>query len=177
MITGTMVKLRKKKLADALDDFNWQTDPELAELDALTVPKITFRQYLSDHTAEMLYSSATKRQFGIETINGKHIGNCGYYAVDEAKGEAELGIMIGNRDYWSKGYGCDAVNALVKHIFTQTNLNRIHLKTLIWNTRAQKCFQKCGFTSFGEAVKDGLDFLLMELHRNQWEERQKEQVP
>ncbi|MFC1906609.1 GNAT family N-acetyltransferase [Chloroflexota bacterium] len=177
MITGTMIKLRHKKLADALDDYNWQTDPELAELDALTVPTITFRQYLSDHTAELLYSSATKRQFGIETINGKHIGNCGYYAVDEAKGEAELGIMIGDRDYWNKGYGNDAVNTLIGHILTQTNLNRIHLKTLVCNNRAQKCFQKCGFTPCGQVVRDGHNFILMELHRNQWQERQKEQVP
>jgi len=177
MITGAMVKLRKKMLSDAFNDYSWQTDPKLAELDALTVPTITFRQYLPDHTAELLYSSATKRQFGIETLNGKHIGNCGYYAVDEAKGEAELGIMIGDHDYWNKGYGNDAVDTLIKHIFAQTKLNRIHLKTLVWNTRAQKCFQKCGFTPCGRAVRDGYDFALMELYRNQWEERQKEQVP
>jgi len=172
MITGTMVRLREKKLTDALEDYAWQTDPELAELDALPVMSLTFRQYLSNHTAELLYATATKRQFAVETLNGKHIGNCAYYGVDEAKGEAELGIMIGNRDHWDKGYGSDAVNALVNHIFTQTNLNRIHLKTLDWNTRAQKCFQKCGFTPCGESLREGHNFILMELHRSQWEKWQ-----
>ena len=176
MITGTMVKLREKKLTDALNDYTWQTDPELAELDALPVLTMPFRQYISDHTAELLYSSATKQQFAIETLNGTHIGNCTYYGVDEAKGEAELGIMIGNRDYWDKGYGSDAVNVLVKHIFTQTNLNRLHLKTLDWNKRAQKCFQKCGFTPCGQSVRDGDNFILMELHRSQWEKRQRNQL-
>jgi len=174
MITGTIIRLREKKLSDAPDDYSWQTDPELAELDALPVLTLTFRQYISDHTAELLYSSATKQQFAIETLNGKHIGNCAYYDMDETRGEAELGIMIGNRDYWDKGYGNDAVDALIKHIFTQTNLNRIHLKTLDWNTRAQNCFRKCGFTPFGRSVRDGYHFILMELHRGQWEKEQRE---
>ena len=175
MITGTMVKLREKKLTDALNDYTWQTDPELAELDALPVLTMPFRQYISDHTAELLYSSATKQQFAIETLNGTHIGNCTYYGVDEAKGEAELGIMIGNRNYWGKGYGSDAVKTMVNHIFSQINLNRLHLKTLDWNIRAQKCFQKCGFTPCGQSVRDGHNFTLMELHRSQWEKRQAQQ--
>ena len=155
MITGSIIRLREKKLSDAPDDYRWQTDPELAELDAIPVPTMAFRQYISNHTAELLYSSATKQQFAIETMNGKHIGNCTYYGIDETKDEAELGIMIGDRDYWDKGYGNDAVNTLINHIFTKTNLNRIHLKTLDWNTRAQKCFQKCGFTPFARSVRDG----------------------
>lgn len=172
MITSTMVRLREKKLADALDDYSWQTDPELAKLDALPVLTMPFRQYISNHTAEVFYSSATRQQFAIETRNGKHIGNCTYYGMDESKSEAELGIMIGNRDYWDKGYGTDAVNTLVKHIFTETELKRIYLKTLDWNNRAQKCFQKCGFTPYGQSYQDGNNFILMELHRSQWKEQQ-----
>ncbi|GAI02420.1 unnamed protein product, partial [marine sediment metagenome] len=93
--------------------------------------------------------------------------------IDEAKDEAELGIMICNRDYWDKGYGTDAVTTLVNHIFLQTNLKRIYLKTLDWNQRAQKCFKKCGFTPYGHLARDGYNFVLMELHRKQWKERQK----
>jgi len=174
MITGSIIRLREKKLSDAPNDYRWQTDPELAELDAIPVPTMTFRQYISNHTAELLYSSATKQQFAIETMNGKHIGNCAYYGIDETRGEAELGIMIGDRDYWDKGYGNDAVNTLINHIFTKTDLQRIHLKTLDWNTRAQKCFQKCGFTPFDRSLRDGYHFILMELHRSQWEKEQKE---
>ena len=141
MITGNMVRLRDRRFADAVENYAWLTDPELVKLDALPVPTLTFQQYMSDYTAELLYSSATKQQFAIESLNGKQIGNCTYYGVDETKGDAELGIMIGNRDYWDKGYGTDAVTTLVNHIFRQTDIKRIHLKTLDWNIRAQKCFQ------------------------------------
>ena len=169
MITGTKIKLRDKKLADARDDYSWRTDPELVQLDAAPLLTIAFPQYLADCAVELRYPSPTKRSFAIETLDGKHIGNCVYYNISKLKGEAELGIMIGNRDYWDKGYGTDAVTALLSYIFRQTKLNRIRLKTLNSNQRAQKCFEKCGFTSYGNTNKDGHDFVLMEIHRKQWE--------
>lgn len=174
MIIGSKIKLRDKRLDDALDDYTWQTDPELAQLDATPRLAIPLSQYLADYASELRYPSLTRRRFAVETLDGKHIGNCTYYGIDETKGEAELGIMIGNCDYWDKGYGADTVNTLVNYIFRQTNLNRIYLKTLDSNTRAQKCFTKCGFTQYGRLNKDGYSFTLMELHRKQREQKQTE---
>jgi len=172
MITGSKIILREKRLADALDDYTWQTDPELARLDAVPPLNIVFPQYLSDYTSKLRYSSPTRHSFAIETGDGKHIGNCVYFDIDERKGKAELGIMIGNRDYWAKGYGADTVTSLVNYIFRQTNLKRIYLKTLESNSRAQKCFQNCGFTPYKHLVRDGYSFVLMEIHRKQWGKRQ-----
>ena len=169
MIIGSKVILRAKRLADAQDDYAWQTDAELAQLDAVPLLTTPFSQYLSEYTSELYYPSLTRHRFAIETLDGKHIGNCAYYGINEAEGEAELGIMIGNRDCWDKGYGVDAVGALLDYIFRRTNLKRIHLKTLDLNTRAQKCFQKCGFTPYGHLTKDGFSFVLMEIHRKQWD--------
>ena len=174
MISGSKIELRDKRLADALDDYTWRTDPELAQLDAAPLLTITFPQYLSEYTNELRYLFFARQPFSIQTLDGKHIGNCVYYDINEAKGEAELGIMIGNRDYWDKGYGADAVTALLDHIFRRTNLNRIYLKTLESNCRAQKCFQKCGFTPYGHLSRDGYSFELMELHREQWQQQQTE---
>ncbi|HUT96550.1 MAG TPA: GNAT family N-acetyltransferase [Dehalococcoidales bacterium] len=171
MISGDKVKLREKILADAANDYAWLVDAELAELDAAPLPTTTFPQYLADYTGDLRYPSTTRYQFAIETREGKHIGNCTYYGIDNDKGEAELGIMIGDRDYWDRGYGTDAVAALLDYVFGHTRLNRLYLKTLIYNTRAQKCFARCGFTPYGHLNKDGYSFILMELHRNQWEKR------
>ena len=172
MIVSSKIKLREKRLADAPHDYAWQTDPELVQLDAAPLPAITFPQYLADYASELRYPSPARRRLAIETLNGKHIGNCTYYGIDKTKGEAELGIMIGNRDYWDKGYGTDAVTTLVNYIFHRTKLNRIYLKTLVSNTRAQKCFKKCGFTPYGHLNRDGYNFVLMELHREQRLEQQ-----
>lgn len=173
MIIGNKVILRDKRLADARDDYTWQTDPELARLDAAPQLAISFSRYLLDYTIDLRYSSLSRCQFAIDTLNGKHIGNCVYYDINETKGQAELGIMIGNRDYWDKGYGSDAVASLLNHIFRRTNLKRVYLKTLYSNQRAQKCFQKCGFTPCGYLNKGGYGFVLMEVYRNQWGDRSK----
>ena len=172
MIIGSKIIIRDKRLADALDDYTWRTDPELAQLDAAPLLTTTFARYLSDCTSQRRYLPSTRHQFAIDTLGGKHIGNCVYYGINETKGEAELGIMIGDRGCWDKGYGTDAVTTLVSHISHQTNLKRIYLKTLDSNSRAHKCFQKCGFTPYGHLVKDGFSFVLMETHRKQWEKEQ-----
>ena len=80
--------------------------------------------------------------------------------------------MIGNRDYWNEGYGTDAVSTLVDYVFNSTKLNRIYLKTLNWNDRAQKCFQKCGFNKYGESTRGRYNFTLMEIFRTDWKENQ-----
>ncbi len=171
MIVGTKVILREKRLDDAWDDYTWETDSELAQLDAAPLLTTPLSEYLSDY-ADELRNSPTSHRFAVDTLDGNYIGNCSYYNVSRTKGEAELGIMIGNRDYWNKGYGTDAVTTLVNYIFRQTNLNRIYLKTLESNSRAQKCFQKCGFTPYGHLDKAGFSFMLREIHRKQWQEQQ-----
>jgi len=172
MITGSKIRLRAKRLADAQNDYTWQTDPELAQLDASPLQTMPFPQYLSEYTGEIHYPSFTRRQFAIDTLDGKHIGNCTYYGINEKKGEAEIGIIIGERSCWDRGYGADAVIAFLGYIFRRTNLKRIYLKTLNLNIRAQKCFQKCGFTPYGHLVKDGFNFVLMEIYRERWERQQ-----
>lgn len=163
-------RLREKMLTDARSDYTWQTDPELAALDAVPPSQLSYQDYLSRYAIELRYPSARRKRFAIETMDGEHIGNCTYYAIDHKRAEAEMGIMIGNRGYWDRGYGADAINQLLDYIFSQTRLDRIYLKTLVKNTRAQKCFAKCGFTPCGNLMRDGYNFTLMELYRQSWQE-------
>ncbi len=172
MIISYKIRLREKRIIDALNDYTWHADKELALLDAMLPLTMTYAQYLADYTYELRYLNLRRRSFGIETLDGKHIGNCAYYRVDENRGDTEIGIMIGDRDYWNKGYGTDAIMTLGGHIFGETSLSRIYLKTLDWNHRAQKCFEKCGFTACGDMDRSGYRFVLMEMHRQQWEDSQ-----
>lgn len=171
MIAGSKVRLRAKKLSDAQNDYRWQTDLDLVRLDATLPLTMPYSRYLMEYSDELHCPNPTRRLLGVETVGGEHIGNCVYYNGDRDKSEVELGIMIGNRDYWDAGYGADAVVTLVDYLFARTNLKRIYLKTLQWNQRAQKCFQKSGFTACGQVIKNGHDFLLMEIRRPQWEEK------
>ena len=91
------------------------------------------------------------------------------YDINAHFGEAELGIMIGNRDYWNDGYGFDVVVSLVEHIFETTGLNRLYLHTLKWNKRARRCFEKCGFQPVRMVRRSQREFVYMELLREEWE--------
>ncbi len=166
------VVLRDKDPADAWDDYSWESDPELAKLDAAPVLPISYSRYLMDYTVDLRIPRTTSRQFAVDNLDGKHIGNCSYYNLDRSRGEVEVGIMIGDRDYWNKGYGVEVINALLEHVFQQLKVNRVHLKTLDWNARAQKCFKKCGFTECTRITRDGYNFVLMEIFRTKWEKMQ-----
>ena len=166
MIRGQKVVLREKRLDDAWQDYAWKTDPELARLDATLPLEVPFKTYLLTYAEELDRRADTRgRVFAIETLDGKHIGNCCYYNVERVRKEAEVGIVIGDPAYWDGGYGTDAVRTLLDHTFLQMGLKKVYLHTLVWNTRAQKCFRKCGFSECGRVVRSGYDFVLMEMKR------------
>jgi len=82
--------------------------------------------------------------------------------------QAELGIVIGDRDYWSNSYGYDAVTTLLDHCFNEKKMERVYLHTLEWNKRAQRCFEKCGFVPVKPVRRMSHDFILMEVFREDW---------
>jgi RimJ/RimL family protein N-acetyltransferase len=171
IITGHKTRLREKKLSDVRNDYQWQADPTLAELDAAPTLDMSFSVYLLDYSSIIHFKDHHRYPLAIETLEGKHIGNCTCYDIDERRGEAQIGIMIGDKNYWDKGYGSDAINTLVEHVYQTSSLSRLYLKTLDWNKRARQCFLKCGFTPCGELKRDGYQFVLMELTRENWEKR------
>jgi RimJ/RimL family protein N-acetyltransferase len=168
-IRGRKVVIREKRIEDAKDDYAWRTDEELARLDATRPLSMSYDTFLRYAKEELLYSSHSSKRLAIDNLDGCHIGNCMYYDIDERRGQAELGIMIGDREYWGKGYGSDAVEALLAHIFTATSLNRIYLHTLEWNSRARRSFAKSRFRDVKDVRRGGLHFILMEVRREQWE--------
>jgi RimJ/RimL family protein N-acetyltransferase len=173
VITGEKTRLREKKLTDVRCDYRWQSDPELSKLDAAPTLVMSFAFYLLDYST--LVHEYDRRRFpmAVDTLDGKHIGNCTLYEIDEKKGEGQVGIMIGDKEYWSQGYGTDVITTFTDYIFRNSTLNRLYLKTLDWNIRAQKCFIKSGFTECGSLKRDGYSFMLMELYRDDWAKRQK----
>ncbi|MBN1643305.1 MAG: GNAT family N-acetyltransferase [Dehalococcoidales bacterium] len=173
MIEGTKVRIRPKKLSDAENDYKWQTDAELSALDAMPSFRFSFAEFLREYSALLGYPDSDRVAFAVETPDGRHIGNCVYYNINDDKAETEIGIMIGEKDYWDKGYGTDTIKTLIDYIFQNFEFNRIHLKTLDTNARARKCFQKCGLIPCGYLEHNGYKFLLMEITRSRWQELQK----
>ena len=171
LLKGQKVVIRPKRISDASNDYLWRRDEELTRLDASQMLRIPFSAFLLDYHDEIRHESSRRRRFAIDTLDGQHIGNCMFYNIDTRKREAELGIMIGDRDYWDNGYGVDAVNTLVNYIFKTTTIDRIYLNTLEWNLRAQRCFRKCGFIPFKKQKRFSNTFVVMEMLRGEWNQR------
>lgn len=162
---GPRVVLREKRLGDAVEDYRWRTDPELTRFDAAKPLAVTYQEFLAVLREEILYPSPHRRSLAIEDEDGRHIGNIMYYNVDTLRQEAELGVTIGERSYWSGGYGTEAVRALTEHLLAVAGFRRVHLKTLDWNRRARGCFYRAGFVECGRVERGGHAFVLMELRR------------
>ena len=172
MIGAPCIRLRQKRPEDAARDYRWQTDAKLSALDAAEPLHMTYPEYLAEYLFLLKDPMPVRAQFAIETEDGLHIGNCACYGIDTEKADAEVGVMIGDRSYWGKGYGAAALSALVKYAFTDGGLSRLHLKTLVSNTRAQRCFERTGFVAYDREQRGGYDFILMELSRDTWQRRQ-----
>ena len=167
-LRGARIILRDKRIADAAQDYIWRSDHQLASLDAAFPLAMSYDRFLKLAEDQMRYPTPGSHHFATETLDGKFIGNCMYYDLDSVKMQAELGIVIGDRDYWSNSYGYDAVTTLLDHCFNEKKLERVYLHTLEWNKRAQRCFEKCGFVQVRPVRRISHDFILMEVFREDW---------
>ncbi|HLF77510.1 MAG TPA: GNAT family N-acetyltransferase [Dehalococcoidia bacterium] len=162
---GQMIILRTKTMADAQQDYDWRRDAELAAFDAARPYNGSMREYLSIFGDELSYPSPYRRTLGVADFDGTHIGNVMFYNMDYNRREAEIGITIGLREYWSRGYGTDLLRTFAAYLFETLPINRIYLKTLDWNFRAQRCFEKAGFKRYGASRRGEYNFILMEIFK------------
>ena len=85
----------------------------------------------------------------IDAEKDELIGNCGFPKLDHLNKAGEVGIFIGNKDYWGKGYGQEVLRLLLDFGFNILNLHNISLKVYSFNQQAIKCYKKVGFKEAG----------------------------
>lgn len=176
IIRAGKVILRPKTIEDAPDDYEWRCDPELAELDATSSLRQAYDEFLRFYREELRFPSPWSLRWAVDSTEGKHIGNCMCYDINTAYGDAELGIMIGDREYWSRSYGYDAMAGLIDFMFINTALRRLYLHTLTWNYRARRCFRKCGMSPVKTVRRYNRELLKMGLSRSEWFDAREEKL-
>ena len=111
----------------------------------------------------------------IETEDGQPIGNLGLHAIDETHGRATLGISIGEKAYWGRGYGTEALRAVLRYAFEEMELRRVVLEADEDNARGIRCYEKCGFVREGllraHRLRHGepVNGVIMSVLREEWE--------
>lgn len=78
------------------------------------------------------------------------IGNVGVNNYDAVYQSGEIGIFIGDKKFWNRGYGTEAMRLLIAYCFDKLNLHSISLCVHQSNIRALKCYEKIGFKKAGE---------------------------
>ena len=176
MLEGTLVRLRALEATDLERAYTWINDREVTRY-------LSARYPLSHADEERWLRDAPTNGFAngvrlaIETKDGVHIGNMGLHDVNPEDRKAGLGIMIGEKAYWSNGYGSDAIDTLLRFAFHEMNLNRVWLHVFEFNERAAACYRKCGFQQEGHLrqhrYSEGryYDVLVMGILRDEFEAR------
>ena len=77
--------------------------------------------------------------------NEEGIGTVILSDIDTKNGVAQVHIKMDKQRGRGKGYGTDALNAIVNYAFDEMRLNCIYADVLEYNTVSQKLFEKCGF--------------------------------
>lgn len=76
--------------------------------------------------------------------------------IDRLNKHAELGIAIGNKEYWGKGFGIAAMKEMLFYGFNVLQLNKIWLRVEIDNVKAIKSYKSIGYVEEGIFRQDRL---------------------
>lgn len=140
---GKLVNIREVTWGDLAYLQKWYNDPEVAFwalgfIDRHKSIRDFERWYRNNQSSDV-------KRYIIETKEGKAIGSISYRDYDRINKKVTLGIHIGEKEFWGKGFGTDAIKAFIKFLFSALDINRIELDTFDDNIRAIKAYQKCGF--------------------------------
>lgn len=174
---GTLVRLAVESAETMAKTYiKWDRDTEFHRLADGAPPQLWSEKKLKEFVEKGSEKQGDRNfRFSIRTIeNDILIGSTGLWLLRETQGDAWLGIFLGEREYWGKGYGTDAMRLIVGYGFGELNLRRITLGLHAYNERALKSYQKVGFQlegrGRGEGLRDGVryDGLYMGILREEW---------
>ncbi|CDQ19978.1 GNAT family N-acetyltransferase [Halobacillus karajensis] len=155
-------------------------DPDWKKWDAPYYP-------LEPHTLESYRSHETARKNRLGThepdsrliidVNGTTIGTVTYYWEHKSSLWLEVGIGIYDPDYWNGGYGFEALELWIDHLFQTLPLARVGLTTWSKNQRMIRVGEKLGMKLEGRLRKCRLfeghfyDSIRMGVLREEWMKR------
>ncbi len=176
-LTGESVQLRAVERSDATRFYAWLNDREVTEHLGTVYPfSLTSEQQWAERAAER--NSYGDAQFAIEiAATGEHIGNCGMHMGSVENRSCEIGILIGAKEHWGKGYGSDAFRTLITFAFRQLNMRRVTLRVDENHPGAIKAYERVGFRVEGRdraahwARGRAVDFLAMSILREEFDAR------
>jgi RimJ/RimL family protein N-acetyltransferase len=181
LFQGRLVRLKAVEPESMAEAFSrWSQDTEywrlMAGEPAQPMAVKSTRAWLED---ELYQDPPAFIMFAIHSLeDDRLIGEIGFEDDDLPAGETFLSVGIGEREYWGKGYGTDALMVILRYAFTELNLERVSLTVSEYNPRAIQSYRKAGFVEEGRlrgSERRGgrrYDTVYMGLLRAEWEDQQ-----
>lgn len=172
VLYGPRITLRPPMMQDARHVFHWERDDEVWRYDPHRPYSRTMAEFLP--VFERNYVKGNGRQFWFIIEDEQHIpiGTITYFNLDYRGGQVEVGLGIGNKQCWGRGYGPEAIRTVVDHLFTFPFLGRVYAETALANHPSRRAFAKCHFTEVGQIFdprSSGDPWVLVELTRQDWQ--------
>jgi RimJ/RimL family protein N-acetyltransferase len=145
MLRGELVWLRPTEPSDIIDDVPYAGDVEIGHFGGGKTPwsRASAERFATEFMGQI---GETNYPYTICLLGEQRgIGAIFLRSVDKVNGSAMVGIFISDRRYLGKGYGTDALNALVDFGFGELRLERIELEVYDYNLRAIRSYEKAGF--------------------------------
>lgn len=172
MLKGHRTLLRPLRSADAARQHLFDQDTELSVLDC-RLPVPARHERADDFVAQRQEDQRDVARLAIE-VDKQYIGHCSLSGLRHPHGDLELGILIGDREYCSRGYGREVVRVLLSYGFQALGARRIALTTHEDDPRAIRCYSACRFVEEGrprQAFWTGrryADLVEMSILRDEW---------
>ena len=144
-LLGERIYLREVRLEDVNDAYYcWMNDPEITRyLESRFCPNSleSLREYVSNKAADR------NSVFLAISLQGedRHIGNIKLGPIDWIHRFADIGVVIGEKHLWGKGYASEAIGIVVQYAFEVLNLHKLTAGCYEVQVGSVKAFQKNGF--------------------------------
>jgi len=122
---------------------SWINNPDITEF--LVIGIFPTTKNIEEEWFEKLGKDQKNIVFAVITKKGKMIGTVGLHKIDWISRIAEAGIMIGEKDQHSKGYGTEAENLLLSYAKNYLGLRKITGHIFSNNKASRKATEKNGF--------------------------------
>jgi len=130
--------------------FHWLNDPQVTRyMNSGRTPNTP-----QDMQAFFTYTrgNLTNVAFAIcDQQTHQHIGNVTLNNMHPIHRRADLGILIGEKAFWGRGYGTEATALTVDYGFKRLNLHSIWLGVVATHVGAIRAYEKAGFKQDGVA--------------------------
>jgi RimJ/RimL family protein N-acetyltransferase len=150
-IEGQKVILRDMEKADVANKVKWFNDPDVNKT-LLVEEKLELDKSLE--WFERTRNDVSRRDFVIETSQGKPIGIIALVHISDIHRTAEIYIVIGQKEFWGKGVMLEAERLLIDWAFNSLKLEKIWADAVVNNIASIITMKKLGFQIEGTLRKE-----------------------